>query len=69
MAWHVTWHVVQVASSEPMAAVKCAALRGLATVLGHIRSLPASDGKIFTECAANHPPPPPLPPLPFPAGA
>ncbi|GAB4818761.1 hypothetical protein N2152v2_005807 [Parachlorella kessleri] len=37
------------ATSEPLAAVKGRALRGLATVLAQVRKVPPSDAKIFTE--------------------
>ena len=40
----------QVVSSDPLASVKCAALRGLARVLGMVAVLPPSDSKIFAEC-------------------
>ena len=37
---------------EPLAAVRCVALRCLGRVLEGVDSLPPSDAKIFNECAA-----------------
>ena len=40
--------------SEPLAAVRCVALRCLGRVLEGVDSLPPSDAKIFNECAAAY---------------
>ena len=40
---------------EPLAAVRCVALRCLGRVLEGVDSLPPSDAKIFNECAAASP--------------
>lgn len=47
--------LVQVMVGEPLAAVRCVALRCLGRVLEGVESLPPSDAKIFNECAVACP--------------
>lgn len=49
LPWLDVW--LQAMVSEPLAAVRCAALRCLGKVLEGVDSLPPSDAKIFTEYA------------------
>lgn len=47
--------LMQAMVGEPLAAVRCVALRCLGKVLEGVDSLPPSDAKIFNECDLTSP--------------